>query len=271
MTPHIVFVELSDSHDEVLLSYALDALGLGWKVSVVCTERVRDRLPLSDTVNIITISSNNSLPSRIRMAIRLRSEIRRQKISHVVFITSGGTAVRDLALLLPRSVHTIAVMHDTGKFTDSVNQRILSTRVNAFTVLADFVLDDIPTPQKPVYVVPATSRLPESVLVDVRPKSDTFDIVIPGHVEWSRKAYGDILRADVLKSLPEHVRFVILGGLDRTSEGGQRLVHLIGQLDTHRIVTFDQRVDHIRYRALLIFMSIADVAEALSVRSMTMS
>ncbi|HCN04328.1 MAG TPA: hypothetical protein DIS79_01815 [Bacteroidetes bacterium] len=249
MTPHVLFIELSDHHDEVLLSYTLDALALGWSVTIVCTESVKDRLPLPDTVNIMSITSNKNLQARISLALRLRTEIRHRQISHVVFVTTGGTAVRDLAMLLPRSMYKIGVAHDTGKLSESINQRIVSTRMKAFTVLADFVLDDIPTPHKPVYVVPATSRLSDNVLSGVRPATDTFDIVIPGHVEWSRKAYADILRSDVLESLPDHVRFVVLGGLDANSEGGQRLLLLIRQLDTNRIVTFDRRVDHIRYQS----------------------
>lgn len=249
MTPHVLIIELSNHHDEVLLSYAQDAHGLGWTVTVVCTESVRKRLPLPESVSILTITSNKNLRARISLARRLRREIRHRKISHVVFVTTGGTAVRDLALLLPRSVHKIGVAHDTGKLTESVNQRILSTRLKAFTVLAEFVLDDVPAPRKPVYVVPATSRLPDNVVSGIRPETDTFDIVIPGHVEWSRKAYGDVFRGDVLNTLPEHVRFVILGGLDTTTEGGQRLIQLIQHFDSHRIVTFDHRVDHIRYQA----------------------
>lgn len=249
MTPHVLFIELSDHHDEVLLSYAQDSLELGMTVTVVCTEAVKNRLPLPNTVDIITIGSNKSLGARISLAFRLRAEIRRRKISHVVFVTTGGTAVRDLTVLLPRSVHTVGVAHDTGKLSESVNQRIVSTRINAFTVLADFVLDDVPQPRRPVYVVPATSRLSDNDLQGIRPESDTFDIVIPGHVEWSRKAYADVLRSDVLQSLPKNVRFVILGGLDAASEAGKRLMQLIRHLDSSRIVTFDQRVDHIRYQA----------------------
>lgn len=237
----VLLVELSQHHDEVLCSLALDILDAGGRVVVACPRAMWDRLPLHGRCAYEPVEPSGGYPSRVRSMVALRHTCRRMDVDMVVFVTATGTTVRDMAhVLRRRGQRIVGVLHDVGKLSGSVNQWIANKAFDALIVLAPHMARLArPSTSLPVHTVPATAIPPHRP----PPEVEGTLIAIPGNVLWSRRDYGILERLLDMPVLPSDLRFVVLGNAGGSAPDQQRL-RSMAQAWPSRIVVFDHFVPH---------------------------
>ena len=237
----VLLVELSQHHDEVLCSMALDILDAGGDVVVACPRAMWDRLPLHGRCAYEAVDLSGGYPSRLQSMIALRRSCRRMNVDMVIFVTATGTAVRDMAhVLRRRRQRIVGVLHDVGKLSGSVNQWIANKAFDALVVLAPHLARLArPSTSLPVHTIPATAIPPHGP----RPDVEGTLIAIPGNVLWSRRDYGilETLLAD--RRLPSSLRFVVLGDAGGSDVDQSRL-RQVAQAWAGRMLLFDHFVPH---------------------------
>ena len=211
----LLFLELGDSHDEVLLSWWRDVRALGADVWVACPRATWERLALPGVRGYHPAAVEGSLAARLAFMRRLRRWILAERITHVVLNTATGTMLRDLVLFLPSRCRVVGTLHDVGKLGRLNNQTVITARVAGYAVLAPYLLDAVPEGfRTPVVVAPATAPDPDAAAsaTTVGASSEApLRVIVPGGIDFRRRDYASILAPDALARLGGAVRLVLAG------------------------------------------------------------
>lgn len=249
----VLFVELGSSHDEVLLSYYRDMRALNATIFVTCPAHVWKRLEITDAAGWLEAEARGSLIRRLRAILRIRRYAIRNKITHVVLNTAAGTTLRDLSIALPSRCTVFATLHEATKLVESSNQRVITRNVDAYTVLAPYLLDLVP-PQfpKPVVVVTASARdttLYPHLGARSGDEKKPLSVVIAGGINWSRRDYDSLFSDTGFATMGEHVRFVLAGGPD--PEDRDRLARMLAKSPPGSIEIHDGYIPHDVYAKII--------------------
>ncbi len=253
----VLIVEIGTSHDEVLLSWYRDLKYMHAEVYVACPARVWKRLAITDAVDWLVAEASGGLWRRLKMILRIRHYVNRNRITHVVLNTASGTTLRDLSVLLPKCCTVIGILHDVSKIAESSNQQIVTRNVDAYAVLAPYLLDLVPASfKKPVMVVTATaaeSQYRASTPDDARYRKEATDVplrvVIAGGINWLRRDYDSILTSDGFALMGINVHFVLAGGAD--PEDRPRLARMVDAAPPGMIEVHDDYIPHDVYAQMI--------------------
>lgn len=257
-----VLVELGASHEFCLHAQALVLARAGWKVSILCSARLRPLIEgIEGAAGEIELLEPDEGPVRhLRRLDRVRRRIREIDPGVVVFNTAHGPAVRNY-LLPPRpsAARRIGVLHQVDRLGGSFSQRVISSRLDGYLVLADRLLalvpPDLPLPVGSFYPI-FFPRLPGPGRDDPqappeKPPEQVW-IAVPGSVDFARRDYPLLRRLGPSLCAHPEVRLVLLGRSDPSSEPGRRIRREIAAAGiADRVRLFDRFVPPAAFQAWL--------------------
>lgn len=214
MKTKVAIIELSHSHDECIYSQIQFLVSDGgYDVTVICNEIIHNRLKgnLDGVgVKIIEIRRGINLPFDI---IRLRSYIVRKKFDKVIFNTATGNIIKLLMLLpFPKFIEFVGIIHNISKLSGSVNQDIISKKVNKYYVLSEYLKDNAPSKYNIEYFYPMF--FPGTENLEIEKSNNEIWICIPGQIERRRRDYDGLFLQLSRNKLKENIKFILLGSGD---------------------------------------------------------
>lgn len=212
----VALIEFDSSHDECLHTQLVALKKKDCWVALVTNSEVRKRNPTLEkwVDNWIELDADGRglTGAAIRDALLIRRMMRSLKSLHieiVVFNTAQGGHVRNACLFsLFRKMRFVGIVHTIRKFQGSFTQRIIQLKIKQYFVLADFLLEQIPTQKgirvSPFYPIHFPNPSPVSI-----PKNEPIHIAIIGSVETRRKDLIGFI--EIMKQCDSNVRFGFLG------------------------------------------------------------
>lgn len=253
-----VLVEFGHSHDVCFYSQALILSRAGYRVHLVCAERLAPRLAGIGAVvdRVEFLETGHDRASRRRRLRRARDLVAEMRTDLVVLNSAQGAIVRDfLYLSHPARPRFVGILHRVSRFRRSLTQWLISRRMSGYFVLDDRLLAQVPAGSGP----PVASfypiffpTLPEpSIPPPPKPEGDVW-IAIPGSVELKRRDYCALFGlGEALRAHPG-VRFILLGRSDPGRSDGAALRRGIEATGApERFHLFDQFVEPDVFQAWL--------------------
>jgi len=247
----VALIELAGSHDECLLTQ-MEALAIAGVETLLVTNRsLYDRNPHLHRFcsEVYFIEPAGKAIGDFLLMRKLVKFLKAQQVTKIVFNTAQGGHIRNLALLMPKSIQCYGIIHTIRKFQGSATQKIIHRAVKNYVVLSDDLLKRI----EPVAGIHVESfypiAFPHCIIVPDKPEG-TFRITITGGVENRRK---DLSRAvEFMEKTPSSVQFVFLGKTDLRHPDVQRFISLIKEKQLEdRVTYFTDFVDHPTFDAVL--------------------
>lgn len=248
----VALVEFGGSHDECLLSQMIALSESGVEIVFVTNRSLYERNthlhPFCKAVHFVETEGKALADFRkMRQIVRFLKE---QRISKVVFNTAQGGHIRNLALLLPKSIKAYGIIHTVRKFQGSFTQKIIHRMIRKYVVLSDDLLARIHPPAGISVGSFYPVDFPRGMKKIVKPEGETW-ITITGGVETRRKDLSSMI--DFLQQTPEHIRFVFLG---KTDESRDDVKTFISQLKSgnllHRVVLFNEFISNEDFDAQIV-------------------
>lgn len=202
----ILIVELTDSHDETMVSWYHSLKQEGAEVHVCGRSEILQRCQIPDAPSF-TVGLDGGWLARMQQLHGVVRYIKANSINSVVITTAAGTLVRDFLLLLGKRVPCVGVVHNVGRIGKSWNQKVIERRLQAYAVISPNLLECVSGSEIPIHVVPQTYPVVE----EIPTSSEKFTVVIPGYIEGLRKDYTSMLNDAFMQAVPDNVRFVFLG------------------------------------------------------------
>lgn len=226
----IAIVELSKSHEECIYTQVHFLNEANFKVSLFLHPNLEPQIKdYTSQPNDVYFYDFNSLSflEKIRLQLTLAKKLRSYDL--VIFNTASSSKnVRNIVLFLKfYKVNCIGLLHNTNKLQGSFTQRIISTKIKNYFVLNDFLLHQNPSHGKinlesfyPIIFPKYTATIPKN--------KDTIWICIPGRLDYRRRNYEFLLKA-ASEADSKHIKYILLGSLNKKSTEGERLLKAIEQ------------------------------------------
>lgn len=213
----VALIEFGGSHDECLLTQAVAIHSAGWEIILVVNQAISDRNPqlvgLCRSVHFV--EPTGKAFGDLRLMHSLVKTLKKEGVSKVVFNTAQGGHVRNLALLMPKSIVCYGIIHTIRKFQGSFTQQVIHRAVRRYVVLSDDLLKRGDTP-KGIFVGSFYPLVyPHSDLQVEKPDSETW-ITITGGVESRRKDLSGLV--ELIAAAEPEWKFIFLGKTDRNRD-----------------------------------------------------
>ncbi|MFT5780212.1 MAG: hypothetical protein ACI837_003173 [Crocinitomicaceae bacterium] len=240
----VALVEVAGSHDECLLSQLAALKERKRRVLMVCNKRIRDRNPhFNDYVDEwLEVDFVSKAWKDFMIVRRMMKEIKKRKVSHVVFNTAQGGIVRNAVLLsLFSKVKFIGIVHTIRKFQGSFTQKLINWKIKNYFLLSDHLMKKVEAPKG----IKLKAFYPLRFLIDKKLENDQklLQITIIGGVENRRKDLDGFV--EMLAKVETNVRFVFLGKSDPTSD---EVKHFRQKLEDQglidKVTLFEEFVSH---------------------------
>ncbi len=252
----IAIIEFNTWHYEVIGSQVQFLVKSGYKVLMACDAKGRNIVDgYTDNSNVEVVYFDFS---RFGQLLKFRNLLVARNIPKLIINTcSGSRAMKFCALFPPKSIEIYGVIHNIGKLTDSIGQKIICHRVKHFFVLAEYLTSNLPhnSHLQFSYFNPIYEPLIQTITIH-KPQDMTW-LVIPGTLETKRRDYWFLF--DVIDSMKDsdalkHIQFIILGN-SRTKEGIAFRQEVERRAYSNNFVFFDKFVDTATFDA---YMRMAD-------------
>ncbi|HET8736013.1 MAG TPA: hypothetical protein VFM69_05420 [Pricia sp.] len=250
----VAIVEIRESHEECLYTQLKFLTDAGHRVTLVLHPTLRQPVSdyghLANEVHYLDLENQDAL-HKLRLQWRLYRLLK--KFDRVVLNTAHSYSVlRNLTLLLRfAKTECVGILHDTRKLHTSFTQKIISKKVKKYFVLNDALLPKEP----PTDDIRVQSFYP-IFFSDYEPvpvyKQNGIWIGIPGRMDYGRRDYDFLV--DALAQIPvlDHVRFLILGKVDRDSPFGHRFCESLEKAgQSGRFKIFHSFIDNTDFHAYL--------------------
>lgn len=223
----VLLIELSDSHSEVFNPVRKYLAEAGYEVDCFVTEKY----PIE----------NNGLVKRVALENRLRqlSELNRyihaQKYENLFFNTAEGLSVRDFCYLNHfRNLNICGVLHQAKKLKRSYTQRVISSKIKNYFVLAEYIKD---------YASGLNDKVELEYFYPLSPYSgekqtERLIITVPGEIALWRRDYEWLI--EFIKNNIENIRekfyFIFLGSADNPD--GKKVIEYIKENSLDKVIKF---------------------------------
>ena len=251
MEEKLAIVELSNSHDECMLSQLVALKRRDCHVTMVSTEVIRERNPwFNQYIDAFKkVEVTGSAIGDLKKMLELLRFFKEEKISKVVFNTAQGGHVRNLCLFAPSDIEFIGIIHTLNKFRGSFTQRIINRKIKKYFVLNDYFLKFIPEWQRKQVRSFYPLRFPQFPKRLEKPEGEIWITVIGGVENRRKDLVGSV---DLIGQLPETARVIFLG---KSDPGRQDFMDFHRELNqqglAHRVLTFDHFVDQATFHAYM--------------------
>ena len=206
----VALMEIGGSHDECLYSQLYSLTNSGRRVTLVCTQEIRDRNtgfePLVDSYIIVSFSKSKFKNKGILRGV-LRS-LKQKGVSKLVLNTAQGSKIRSLSMMaLFSKIEFIGIIHTTKKFEGSFTQSLIHKKVKKYFMLSEYLLSRIVPPRgvSVDYFYPIRYQ----GYTKSNPSNETLEITIIGGVENIKKDLDGFIK--MATNLDQKVNFTFLG------------------------------------------------------------
>lgn len=231
---NILIVEFTKSHGELIYSMVHLLKRHGFYVSLFIHENNSAETFEADSVQLIPANYSN-----FRILRSLKSFIKKNEISKIIFNTVHGLQTRNAVLSLYfKKLEFFGIIHQAEKLLFSITQRIISSRVKKYFTLSDHILEYFN--KNKIEGLTFTSFYPVYFPFDSikNSPSEKFVVCIPGGIEFARKDYFGLI--DLLEkernSLPQNLIFQVLG--DASTENGMMIRKSIDEKKLSHVFEF---------------------------------
>lgn len=237
----VALLEIGGSHDECLLTQINALKTVDAEIHLICDKNVRKRNEyLNPTFKgIFEVNTTGSALGDVRLMRGIIRYLKENKIEKVVFNTAQGGHIRNLALMMPKSIKCYGIIHTIRKFNESFTQKVIHRMIKRYAVLSDDLLKRV-KPNEKLYVqsfYPIEFPLGEKA---EKPENEIW-IAIPGGLESRRKDLAAF--PNMISEIAENVRFIFLGKSDFSQTDTQLFIEIIKEKNlTDRVMLFDHFV-----------------------------
>ena len=240
----VLLIEFTSSHFEWIYtqSHFLKDSEFQLNLAIDISQKARiDDLPKNEI--FIFNFFNKSFLNNLKNLIALRRLIKKNKYQIVIFNTAHNIYVRNFLLILPDRVNSIGILHRGQNLIRSTNQKIITKKIDGYFVLAEYQKQHLTElTNKPLNVIYNTYfRYHTS---SKESNTNDFYCVIPGAVESYRRDYQTLVEQCNKSDLPDNIRFIFLGKMNKTDEYSKRLSELIASSKhKDKFIIFDEFID----------------------------
>lgn len=238
----VALIEIAGSHDECMLTQINALKSADAEIHLICDKDVfaRNTETFASIPHQLEINTTGAAIGDFRLMKSIVRYLKSNGIQKVVFNTAQGGHVRNLALLMPKSIECYGIIHTIRKFNESFTQKIIHRMIKNYVVLSDDLLKRIkPDPRLSVrsfYPV----DFPKAEYKAEKSEGETW-IAIPGGVETRRKDLESL--PEMIAATPENVTFIFLGKTDYKREDVKAFLDRLDELSIKdRVVLYDDFV-----------------------------
>lgn len=214
---NIAIIEFDNSHDELLYSQVKFLKTSNLNPHILINEELEKRLHfLKEYGQLKSFPLAKNFFKRIKMILEIFQYIRSNHISKIILNSAHGILVRDFCLLAPGNIEIIGVLHYVDKLSGSFTQKLISSSVNKYFVLNDYLLQLIKDNNSkhlqsfyPIYFNSFNK-------IDTGKNKNEIWITIPGPIEFLKRDYLGLFNN--IGNLTADIKFIFLGRSD-TADG----------------------------------------------------
>ena len=259
MNKKAALIEIGTAHDECLYSQLCFLKNSGYKVHLICSSVLKDKISLIATdFTTAFFSFEKNIINDFNNLLSLRKYLIQNKFSKVILNSADGIRIRNLLLFLfPKEIEFTGILHDSEKVIRSGNQKFINKKVKKYFVLNDYVLDYVNTLklEKQKFESVYTIFQPEYDSIKISKTADEFWVCIPGRVEQKRRDYEQLIKSLSQTQLNKNVKIILLGSPD--SNFKQKLKETIEKLNlTKQIILFERFLDN---KTFYSYLKLSDV------------
>ncbi|MBI1936912.1 MAG: hypothetical protein HYS25_02195 [Ignavibacteriales bacterium] len=242
--PHrAALIEFGDSHDELLYSQLKTLQFASIETHLIVNSKLEERLKIFTG----KFFSKFFTPSKkffhdLEIVRDIVVYLNEHNIHTVIVNSASGPLVRNFCLIANRGIEIIGIIHYADKLKQSINQRIISSRIKKYFVLNDYLIDANPHLSnyniKSLYPV----FFPPHKNIPVNKSANEIWICVPGKIDFLKRDYlGLIEQLDAI-NINSRVKFILLG--EAKNPDGEKVRKLLEEknLSPH-FVLFDEYVN----------------------------
>lgn len=240
----VALVEFGGSHDECLLTQMEALKNAGIPIVLVTNRQLFERNPHWHAYcrSACFVEPTGKAIGDVVLMRGVVKFLKQQQVTKVVFNTAQGGHIRNLALLLPRSIKAYGIIHTVRKFQGSFTQKVIHRMIKRYAVLSDDLLHHIAAPPG-IHVgsfYPISFPHFEQAITKT---SGEIWLTVTGGVENRRKDLSSVV--GMLKATPAHVRMIFLGKTDPEKAEVQTFLYQLEEEQLReRVILFTDFVDH---------------------------
>ena len=238
----VALIEYAGSHDECLLTQmralkSVDAQVI-WVTSTAMYERCTYLHEYVDQVYLIDFKGKSWYD--FQQNRKLVQFLLKNHVQKIVCNTAQGGNIRNLSLMIPRSISCYGIIHTIRKFYGSYTQSIINKKFKKYAVLSDDLLKHTILPEglsvQSFYPV----EFPHYPISVEKPEGEVW-ITLTGGVETRRKDLSAMM--EIVEQTPKHVRFIFLGKTDLYDPDAMQFIYQLEEAkQIDRIVWFENFV-----------------------------
>lgn len=225
----IALVEIMPHHSEILYSQLLFLRESGFEVSLFCNEGIKSAVE-SFRGNSKAYYYKSSGISEI---FRMSRDVRRSKngFDNIILNTAQGSKVLQFLLYLPLGLNVVGTIHDTNKlmrtkqkFSKFITQKLISSRINGYYVLAKYIdnkFTHTPTKYRHTWFEPSFFCDYRKLDLSTIEGNDIW-VTIPGNISYARRDYNYVINLALNPELHSNVKFILLG--NGTKNSGPKVI-----------------------------------------------
>jgi len=225
----------------------------GCEAHLVCSKPVHDRLRgVGYAASSKAFHFGRGGGMDLREAVRVRNHLVHLGVDTVVLNTARGSRVRNLLLLPTGPMRFAGLAHIANKLWEGTTRHLIHRKVKRYFVLGDYILPQVRAHTnlqvEGIYLLtfPPTDPRPVN-----KPEGE-FWVVIPGQVEFKKRAYESLIDRISARIVDPRIKFLLLGsGTAAPKDNRDLRDYLDARGLTQRFRLFTDFVDHDTFHNIL--------------------
>lgn len=236
-------IEFGDSHDELIYSQLKTLQFASIETHLIVNSKLEERLKIFTG----KFFSKFFTPAKkffhdLEIVRDIVVYLNEHNIRTVIINSASGPLVRNFCMIANKEIEIIGIIHYVDKLKQSLNQKIISSRIKKYFVLNDYLIDVNPHLSNynirslyPVFFPPHKN-------IPVNKSNDEIWICVPGKIDFLKRDYlGLIEQLDAAK-LNSKVKFILLG--EASNPDGEKVKHMLAEKNlAQNFILFDEYVD----------------------------
>lgn len=241
--PKAALVEIYDSHEVNLYSQLRFLQEGGYEVTLIVSKKHTDTVETFGSgfsTEYVSVTALTGF-AQWKELWRIRQLIVSREIGTVILNTAHTNPVRNFCLLpFPKSIRFFGTLHGVNKLQGSLTQKVISSRIRRYFLLADYMLQKARTlPHAGLHFSVFYPIFQPYMEAEIAQKAgDELWIAIPGSVEYKRRDYLSLLEAFAALENRPNLRFLLLGNGEHAHGNGPELRRKIVELGLEKHFLF---------------------------------
>lgn len=249
-----VICEFGDSHDDILYGQFEFLKKTGYATYFIGNKALEARLQEYDNIDhTLYLDFSKGQISNFYQIIKTWLFIYKNGIDDIILNTIEGTPVRNFCLLPWGRKKLTGIIHNAGNLISNSTtfNKIIKPKIKKMYTLNNYIWknvgDGLDIENEFIYPL----RYPKFKSIINKPDGE-FWIVIPGLVESGRRDYFHLIESLKSKSIPNGIKFILLGKSMHKKGLGPQIKELIANYNVqNNFIIFDDYVDNNTFRSYL--------------------